>query len=79
MLNRVPLGSASGIVADHHLDPQSVGELLLELLFPQMGAEAIASAGIGQDQQLALVRESGTAFQLSPVGNGVHGKLGCVC
>jgi len=46
MLNGVPLGSPGGIVADHDLDTEAVGELFLELLLPQAEAAPLAAPGI---------------------------------
>ena len=52
MLDRIPLGSTSRIVSDRHVEGKGVGQLGLDLGLPGVASAAVATAGIGEDQQL---------------------------
>ena len=52
VFHRVPLGSTGRVMTDGDFQPQTVCQLLLELLFPQARAIAIAASGVCQDQDL---------------------------
>ena len=71
MLNGVPFGSASGIVSDRDSEVKGVRELRLEFGFPSPAPTAVATAGIGQNQQLARVGVLTQSLPLPPVSDGV--------
>jgi len=50
VFHRIPLGSTGRVMTDGNFQPQTVCQLLLELLFPQVRATAIAASGVCQDQ-----------------------------
>ena len=53
MLDGVPFGSTGGIVGHGYGQGKGVGQLRLELGFPGVTAATVATAGIGQNEQLA--------------------------
>ena len=53
MLDRIPFGSTGGIVGNRYGKGKGVSQLRLELGFPSVTAATVATAGIGQDEQLA--------------------------
>jgi len=53
MLDGVPFGSTAGKVGHGYGQGKRVGQLGLELSFPGVTAATVATAGIGQDEQLA--------------------------
>ncbi len=57
MLDRVPFGSASGIVSNGYGQGKGVGQLGLELGFPGMTAVTVAATGIGQNDRMSSWRE----------------------
>src|ERR1019366_5069783 len=51
-VNRVVLGGAGGIVGHGDGKPQSIAEVLLELVLPSPTRGGMAAAGVGQDRQV---------------------------
>ena len=81
MLDRVPLRAAGGVVADRDGQAVLVAELLLELLFPDPRAGAVAAATIREDQQFTRGGERGLALvnppaseQIDREGGGIGGQ-----
>src|SRR6058998_31352 len=74
MLNRVPLGSAGGIVGDGNVEGEAVGELSLQLGFPSAATATVATARVGENQQLAGAGVLKQSFTLPPVSNGMRGE-----
>ena len=52
MLNRIPFGSASGIVSNGNVEIEGVGELGLDFRFPGVATATIAATGIGENKKL---------------------------
>ena len=50
MLDRVPFGSAAGIVGNGYGESKGIGQLCLKLGFPSVTAAAVAATGIGEDE-----------------------------
>ena len=76
MLDGIPFGSAGGVVRNCHGEPEGVAEQALQFGFPGAGAATVATASIGEDEQLAAAAVAVSAVALPPVGDGVGGK-GC--
>ena len=57
---------------------KAVAELALKFGFPGAGTTAIATAGVGQDQQLPTAIIAITAVAPPPTGDGVDGEGGRV-
>src|SRR5437867_10836835 len=74
MLNRVPLGSAGGIVGDGNVEGEAVGELSLQLGFPSAATATVATARVGENQQLARAGVLKQSFTLPPVSSGMRGE-----
>jgi hypothetical protein len=66
VLDRVPLRAAGRVVADRDGQAVLVAELLLELLFPDPRAGAVAAAAVREDQHLTRGGESGLALVDTP-------------
>ena len=79
MLNRVPLGSAGGIVGDGDVEGEAVGELSLQLGFPSAAAATVAPTRVGENEPLAGAGVLRKSFTLPPLSNGMRGEsLGVV-
>ena len=52
MLNRIPLGSAGGIVSDGDVEVKGIGELSLDFGFPGAATTTVAAGSVGADQKL---------------------------
>ena len=72
MLNRVPLGSAGGVVGDGDVEGEAVGELSLQLDFPSTAAATVATARVRENQQLAGAGVLKKSFTLPPVSNVIE-------
>ena len=53
MLDGIPLGSTGWKMSNRHVESKGVGQLGLDLGFPCVASTAVATAGIGENQQLA--------------------------
>ena len=62
-------------MAHGYRQPEAVGQVFLQLPFPQPWTRAIATARIGQNEQPIGIRISGLAVHFPPLGDGVHRKL----
>jgi len=78
VLNRIPLGSAGGIVSNGDLEVKGIGELRLDFGFPGAATTAVAAAGVGENEQLTGLGVVKGSFTLPPVGDSVSGKSGSV-
>ena len=78
MFDRVPFGSARGIVGDCDRQTEGIAELSLQLGLPTTGTAAIAAAAIGEDQKFASLVITREAFAFPPSGNGMSGEGGGV-
>ena len=78
MLDRIPFGSAGGIVGNGDREGKGVSQLGLEFGFPGMTAATVAAAGIGQNEQLAGTTIAGRTFLVPPMGDGMSGKGGSI-
>jgi hypothetical protein len=55
VLNRIPLGCAGGVMTNGDLQIKSIDDLFLKRIFPSAHSGAVATATIGQNQQLGGV------------------------
>lgn len=55
MFNRIPLGSAGGIVSDGELEVKGIGELGLDFGFPAAATTTVAAASVGENEKLTAV------------------------
>src|SRR6266852_4334529 len=78
MLDGVPFGSAGRVVGHGDGQGRRVGQLGLEFGFPGVTAAAIATAGVGQNENLARAGVTLRTFPLPPVGDGMSGEGGSV-
>jgi len=76
VLDRIPLRSAGGIMADRHAELIGIHQLFLERIFPQTTPGPIAAAAIGQDEQVRRLGIALASFGAAPEDDRFHGKLG---
>ena len=76
MLNRIPLGSPGRIVTDRDGKAGAIADLVLDSLLPGAATRAVASAPIGQDQNLVSLWVSLASLRKPPVCDGVGGESG---
>ena len=74
MLNRIPFGSASGIVSNGNVEIEGVGELGLDFRFPGVATATIAATRIGENKKLTRAGVLARTFMLPPMGNGMGGE-----
>ena len=75
ILNRIILGGASRIMADHNRDAEPVSELALQLKFPEPGTAVVAATRITEDQEFVLSLKAGTLWVGPPLCDGMGGKF----
>jgi len=78
MLDGIPFGGAAGVVTDRHGEAISVGEAVLEGVFPGPVAVSVAAAAVGEDQNLLGVGVAAPAVVEPPFGQVVDGEGGGV-
>lgn len=78
MFNRIPLGSAGGIVSDGELEVKGIGELGLDFGFPAAATTTVAAASVGENEKLTAVGVVKGSFTLPPVRDSVSGESGSV-
>jgi len=78
VLDRIPLGSARGVVSDGDVETKAIGELRLEFCLPSPAAATVAATRVGKNEQLARMGILAKSFILPPMGDGVSGESGCV-
>jgi hypothetical protein len=78
MFDRIPLGSASRVMAHRHLQARPIDQVSLQAVLPQMHSTAIATTAIGQQQQLWGTGITLLAIGSPPPEHGGHGKFGSV-
>ena len=74
MFNRVPFGSAGGVMGDGDNQAKFIGQML-EAQFPNATPVPIGSAAVGLDQQMLLVWIKRLSHRQPPSPNGSHSKL----
>src|SRR5215207_7372791 len=78
MFHRVPFRGTRRIMTDRNRQTQTIGNLLLQLLFPDPRAGAVAPTAIRFDQQARGVWKALTQFGRAPMGNAVNRKCRCI-
>ena len=78
VLDGIPLGGAWRIMADLDLKPEMVAESKLQLMLPQTGAIAVASATVGKHEQALGSGIVSRAGFLPPSAYSRYGELGGV-
>jgi len=78
MLNRIPLGSAGGIVGDGDDEVEGIGELGLDFGFPRAATTAVAAASVGENEQLTGLSVLNGSFPLPPVSDSMSSESGSV-
>lgn len=75
VLDGVPLGGARRIVAHGDDEAQGIANPILQGLFPGAATGAVASARIGQDENLVRLRIAQTSLVAPPLSNRIDGEV----
>ena len=75
MLDGIPLRRPGRVVADSYLQVESVAKILLQLLFPQSIAIAVAAATVSQNKDLLGLGIGMRTDLLPPFADGVDSEL----
>jgi hypothetical protein len=77
MLDGIPFGGPGRVVRKSNAQAQAIAQLTLNLLLPGATLRAIATAGVGEDEDVAGLRVAPAAFLQPPFAETGDGEGGC--